>query len=271
MAKLEIEMPEKYDFSTELTIRRIDLALDLHVSFSTILELVNEGYLQFFEYLGYPKITEIDGTSVIFANAQVVYLAELAHGDKLKIEVAAENFSEKSCDLIFRLSKKDGTLPAAHIKIRVLFFDYTYRKVTRIPEKFKNLFKDKIENKPEASSSLASFYPEHPAWKEAHNFTLSIYKLSTKLPESEKENFILRLKKLSFNIPVWISESAKIKDRDTLIKLYSKIKNNIEELKYSLILIYELEIADTTTYLSQLESLSISTKNYFLNSLQKEI
>lgn len=139
MTDIQIEFPEKYHFSTELSIRKTDLALDIHVSFASILDLVMEAHLQFFQYLGF-SVTDIYGKSIIFANAGILYQGELLYKDQVKIDVVLDNLGEKSFDLTFRLSKDQRKEKVALIKIRVLFFDYSIRRVVSVPEGFRKIF-----------------------------------------------------------------------------------------------------------------------------------
>ena len=98
MSRLEIKMPEFYPFKHEMKIRNTDIAKDNHVSFASILDIVFEAHLRFFKFLGY-EVTNVHGLHLLFSDAIVLYRGELLEDDVVKIEVTANGFFEKGCDI----------------------------------------------------------------------------------------------------------------------------------------------------------------------------
>jgi acyl-CoA thioesterase FadM len=231
MPKELVEFPDKTRFSTKITIRRIDLALDLHVSFATILDLVFEAHLRFFDFLGY-SVTDIHGRSIIFADLVIQYQGELFYKDEVTISVAVDNMQEKYLDLFFKLTKNDN-IPVAKVKIRVLFFNYEERKVVEIPHGFREKFLDiktisPIKNDFEFNGDEK--WKTLPIRKLIQECVEKVYKYAESLPASETENISLKLRSASVNILVSLSHSYHNKIYSEKIKWLVRLTSDLNEL-----------------------------------------
>ncbi len=272
-AQPELEFPSKYYFSTEIPIRKIDLSLDIHVSFASVLDLVMEAHLQFFQYLGY-SVTDIHGNSIIFANAVIQYQGELLYKDKVIIDVSLDNLGEKSFDLYFRLSKKNRTEKISLIKIRVLFFNYAQRKVVPVPEAFRSKFESGkiiVQPSPEiGKESGGSFGPDGfvfgfrklEVWQLSHVFLLHLYEICEVWKDKVEPSLIEHIKSISSLLPVRIAGAWGTRIRSEKIKNILKAKIHLEELRYLLVLVSDLGAADPSQELEDLETINSHLKKY---------
>ena len=126
-------------FSVEIPIRFTDVGFGLHLPFDIMFNLLSEALSCFLKYNGF-TIFDIGGVSFIIPDASISYKSEVQIGDILKIDVAASNFSEKSCDLFFQVSKKGGNREVAKARIKIIFYDYNLKKAVPVPKAFKILF-----------------------------------------------------------------------------------------------------------------------------------
>ena len=53
MARIQVDLPEKFLFTTEITVRASDLNYGNHVGHDTILTLMQEARVKFYNTLGY--------------------------------------------------------------------------------------------------------------------------------------------------------------------------------------------------------------------------
>ncbi|EKR73021.1 acyl-CoA thioesterase [Leptospira noguchii] len=273
MTDIQIEFPEKYHFSTELSIRKTDLALDIHVSFASILDLVMEAHLQFFQYLGF-SVTDIYGKSIIFANARILYQGELLYKDQVKIDVVLDNLEEKSFDLTFRLSKDQRKEKVALIKIRVLFFDYSVRRVVSVPEGFRKIFTEEkipvytssqIEMIQETGSARSRSIDKLEVLRFAHGLTLKLYRIGNKTEVIKKHTSLLEhIRSVSILLPVRIAGAWGSRILSEKIKNILKAKVHLEELRYLLILLQDLKIDSIESELSDLEMIDKHLKKYLV-------
>ena len=138
MARVKIELPATFRFQTTIPIRITDLNYGGHVGNDRILSLIHEARVDYLQSLGFSELN-LGGVSLIMADVAIEYKNELFHGDKLTIEVSAGDFTSSGFDLFYRLQKNDlnADILIAKAKTGMVCFDYSSRKVMRIPEAVK--------------------------------------------------------------------------------------------------------------------------------------
>lgn len=134
MARIKIELPEQFNFSTKITIRITDLNYGGHVGNDTILSLIHEARVQFLKSHGYDELN-LEGISLIMSDAGIEFKAELFYGDTITAFVAATNFSRISFDLFYKLMR--GETIVAIAKTGMICYNYTTRKIVGMPDKLK--------------------------------------------------------------------------------------------------------------------------------------
>lgn len=139
MPRVTIDLPDKFDFSTDLRLRFRDINAGNHLAHDSVLSLAEEARFLFLEHLGYAHLT-IDGCGYVAADAAIVYKSQAFFGQVLRIEVAVRDFSSKSCDFIYRLSNRDTGQEVARVKTGIVFFDYVNQKPVKVPDGFRSRF-----------------------------------------------------------------------------------------------------------------------------------
>ncbi len=138
MARIKIQLPDTFTFSTSLNVRVSDLNYGNHLSNDVYLSFMHEARMQYFASMGYSELN-LAGTSVIIGDTAIVFKQECFYGDELTIEVVASEFGSRSFDLYYRFTKtKDGSL-VCEAKTGMVCFDYTTRKTTNVPQEFISL------------------------------------------------------------------------------------------------------------------------------------
>lgn len=137
MARIKIDMPDNYIFSTELPVRISDINYGGHLSNDAMLSIVHEARVRFLSHYHYSEL-DIEGLGLIMTDSAIVYKAEGFHGDQLQIDVTVGDFNKYGCDIFYLISNKKTAVEVAHAKTGVVFFDYEKRKVQSVPEAFMN-------------------------------------------------------------------------------------------------------------------------------------
>lgn len=135
MPRIKIELPEKFSFSTEITVYIGHINYGHHLDNALLLSLVSEARVRYFKSLGYTEM-DVEGVGIIVADAAVQYLAEAFHGDVLIFELAASDFNKYGCDLTYRIREKQSGREIARGKTGILFFDYAIKKPVAVPAGF---------------------------------------------------------------------------------------------------------------------------------------
>lgn len=135
MARIKIDMPENYIFSTEMAVRISDINYGGHLGNEAVLSLIHEARIRFLNQYHYSELN-IEGSAIIMTDSAIVYKAEGFHSDTIQIDIAVGDYSKFGCDIYYLLSNKKTAVEVAHAKTGVVFFDYEERKVQPIPAGF---------------------------------------------------------------------------------------------------------------------------------------
>ena len=138
MARIKIDLPEKFIFSTEITPRITEMNYGGHLGNDAFLAIVHEARARFLAAHQWSEV-DIAGCSLIMVDAALMYLAEVFYGSTLHIELAVTDLSRTGCDFVFRLSAGENGREVARVKTGIVFFDYQQRKVVRMPAVFRSL------------------------------------------------------------------------------------------------------------------------------------
>lgn len=138
MARIKIDLPEKFIFSTEIKPRITEINYGGHLGNDALLAIVHEARARFLAAHQWSEM-DIDGCSMIMVDAAIMYLTEVFYGTTLQVEVAITDLSRIGCDFVFRLADGESDREVARVKTGMAFFDYRKKKVVRMPEVFRNL------------------------------------------------------------------------------------------------------------------------------------
>lgn len=138
MQRIKIDLPEKFIYSTEISVRVYDVNFAGHLSNDSILSMVHEARIQFLKNFGYSEV-DTCGAGIIMFDAAIQYKSQGYHGDILLFEVTVDNFIKNGCDFFFKITNKETGKEISRAKTGIAFFDYKANKLVPVPEEFKTL------------------------------------------------------------------------------------------------------------------------------------
>jgi len=141
MTKVNIDLPEKFIFKTELSLRITDINYGGHLGNDSVLSIAHEARIRFFSKHGFTE-KDVGGAGIIMVDAAVQYKAEGFYGDVLTIEVGIKDITKTGCDIVYQLTNKETEKVIATVKTGIVFWDYNERKVMPVPQKFLHLIKN---------------------------------------------------------------------------------------------------------------------------------
>ena len=139
MARIKIDLPQKFSFETELPVRITDINYGGHLGNDALLGLIHEARLRFLKSMGYSE-HDVEGAGIIMSDAAIVYQAECFYGDALRFRVTAGEFSRAGCDIFYQVTNAKTGGPVAGAKTGIVFYDYQAKKVLPVPEGFRKRF-----------------------------------------------------------------------------------------------------------------------------------
>lgn len=134
MARIKIELPANFTFSTIIPVRITDVNYGGHVGNDSILSMLHEARMRFLKHLGYSELS-LEGVSLIMADVAIEFKAELFYGEEVIASVAATEFSKVGFELYYKLEKEvEGARKlVATAKTGMICFNYDTRKVAAVP------------------------------------------------------------------------------------------------------------------------------------------
>ena len=137
MARIKIDLPPKFSFSTIIPIRITDINFGGHVGNDTILSIVHEARAKFFQQLGYDELN-FWGVGTIMSDVAIEYKDQIYYGDEVLASIAVGEITKVAFDLFYKLEKRSANgkqAIAALAKTWMVCYDYDLKKVAAIPEK----------------------------------------------------------------------------------------------------------------------------------------
>ena len=139
MPRIKIELPERFNFSTNIDVRITDINYGGHVGNDTVLSIIHEARIRFLINHGYSEL-DCGGAGLIMSDVGIESKNELFYGDTVIVSVAASEFSKVAFDIYYKLEKKkaDSTIIIALAKTGMVCYDYNRKKVAAIPDEVKD-------------------------------------------------------------------------------------------------------------------------------------
>jgi acyl-CoA thioesterase FadM len=135
VARIELNLPENFSFSTDVRVRISDINYGNHLGNDALLSMVHEARLQFLQNRGFSEL-DVDGCGLILTDAVIVYKSQGFHGDLLTIFTAVGDFNKYGCDFFYKVIQKNGGKEVARAKTGIVFFDYNRQKMVPVPAEF---------------------------------------------------------------------------------------------------------------------------------------
>jgi YbgC/YbaW family acyl-CoA thioester hydrolase len=137
MARVTIDLPEQFPFSTDIPVRISDINYNNHLGHDSIIALIHEARVRFLNAHGFTEL-DIAGFGLVMTDLVVLYKAEAFYGEILTIEVNIQDFTKYGCDFVYRITNKETGAEVARAKTGVLIYDYEKRKVVGVPKRFRS-------------------------------------------------------------------------------------------------------------------------------------
>ena len=143
MARIKIDLPKEFKFSTTIPVRITDVNYGGHVGNDSILSIIHEARAQYVKHFGYSEM-EFGGVGTIMSDVAIEFKNELFYGDTIIASVIAGEFSKVSFELFYKLEKESAgkKVIVAIAKTNMVCFDYEKKKVVAIPDEARNKLND---------------------------------------------------------------------------------------------------------------------------------
>jgi acyl-CoA thioesterase FadM len=136
MPRIKLEMPDNYIYSTTIGVRVSDINYGNHLGNDALVSILHEARIRFLHNMHYSEL-DVEGIGIIMSDLIVNYKSQVYHAENIRIDIAVTDFTRKTCDFYYKVTKVDETI-VAFAKTTITFFDYNLQKTVGVPEQFRN-------------------------------------------------------------------------------------------------------------------------------------
>jgi acyl-CoA thioester hydrolase len=138
MARIKIDLPVGFSFTTNIAVRITDLNYGGHVGNDTILSIIHEARVQFLKHFNFTELNAA-GAGLIMSDVAIEFKNELFYGDIIKASVVAAEFSKVGFDIYYKLEKENAekNMFIATAKTGMVCYNYSLKKIMAVPEELK--------------------------------------------------------------------------------------------------------------------------------------
>ncbi len=139
MGRVKIKFPDENPLSVvSVPVRIGDVNYGGHVGNDSILSIIHEARMLMLQSKGYSEMNAA-GNSMIMADVMIAYKGEAFYGDTLSVSLYAEELTERTFDILYRITtSRDGEIAEiAHAKTGMVCFDYETRKIAEMTGELK--------------------------------------------------------------------------------------------------------------------------------------
>jgi len=140
MGRVKIKFPQTNAlFTCLIPVRISDINYGNHLGNDSVLSIIHEARMQLLAQWGYNEL-RAGGNSLIMGDVMIAYKGEAFYGDVLRVNIYAEEVTDRSFDLLYHITTNRNSLevPVAHAKTGMICFDYNDRKIANITEELKS-------------------------------------------------------------------------------------------------------------------------------------
>jgi four helix bundle protein len=107
-------------------------------------------------------------------------------------------------------------------------------------------------------------------WQKAHSFVLAVYRLTGVFPNNEIFGLTSQFRRAAVSIPANIAEGFRRRGTSDKVRFFNIAQTSVEECRYYLILVKDLEYADTKDATLLVQEISKMLEAYIKSILNPE-
>lgn len=138
MARVQITIPENYIAAFVIPVRINDINYGNHVGNNAFVSILHEARVQWLHQHNFTELN-IEGIGLLMSDLEIEFKKESFYGDIIEVQLSRGKISKMSFDLYYQFftSRNGESILLANAKTGMVCYDYTNKRVTKIPQKFK--------------------------------------------------------------------------------------------------------------------------------------
>ncbi|AHK15588.1 MAG: thioesterase family protein [Thalassolituus sp.] len=135
MARVTLDLPDKFTFITRMAVRVSDINYGNHLGNDRMVSLLHEARLRYLRKYDFGEFN-VGGVGIMVTDIAVSFLQQSFVGDDLTFQVGITDFNKYGCDFIYMVTNESQDRVIATAKTGIVFYDYDERKITPVPPVF---------------------------------------------------------------------------------------------------------------------------------------
>ncbi len=117
----------------------------------------------------------------------------------------------------------------------------------------------------------AKCFEELVVWQKAHQWVLTIYRISAGFPREELFGLTSQMRRAAASVPANIAEGFKRASTRDKLRFYNIAQASLEEARYHLILARDLGYGEVSTHLLAVHEISRMLESYIVTIRRSEV
>jgi acyl-CoA thioester hydrolase len=139
MARVRIDLPDRFDFSTEIPVMVRDINAAKHLANDALFAMLHEARLRWLVSHGWNE-ANVEGAAILLADAAAIYTREGFWGMRLRVDLAVTELRTRSFDLVYVLTDLASGEEIARAKHGAVFFDHATKAPVAAPDAFRRAY-----------------------------------------------------------------------------------------------------------------------------------
>ncbi len=141
MARVKLNLPEQFYFTTALSVRFTDLNVGSHVGNDQMIALLSEARSRFLHHFGLEDWRD-QKMSLLITDLMASYKKSAYGRDILQFEVGVMDFNKYGGDIIYRVTRPATGDLILCAKTGFVFINIATSQIAPLPEQFRAIFPD---------------------------------------------------------------------------------------------------------------------------------
>jgi acyl-CoA thioester hydrolase len=139
MARVVIDLPARFDFSTEIPVVVRDINAAGHLANDALFAMLHEARLRWLASHGWDE-ANVEGAAILLADAAAIYAREGFWGMRLRADLAVTDVRTRSFEVVYALTDTATGLAIARAKHGAVFFDHATKSPVPVPDAFRRAY-----------------------------------------------------------------------------------------------------------------------------------
>lgn len=136
MARLRIDLPDAWAFTTQLPLYIEHINYGQHLDNARLLGLVSEARVRWLASLGYSE-GDVAGVALMVADQAVRYVSQAGAGETMVVSLAVGEITRAGFGLVWRMDAQGDGREVARGTTGMVCFDYREQRVRAVPDAFR--------------------------------------------------------------------------------------------------------------------------------------